>query len=202
MFDLLWRKLRKNNVGPSGGEKLPKQRHTSFRPQLEALEDRMMPTLLPGVFPPIATPTPPPAGITGSGSSGNLQTLINPPASSVHHMVVVPAMRNSSETVINLDRIFAQQSGLQHEDGLQWSMLGNTNAALVRTDLSEAELTLKYTPGRWGIASVMVGATDADGVCEREIIHVFVSPWAWMSIGSATQPSAGAMVSPHTVAAV
>ena len=82
----------------------------------------------------------------------------------------------NSETVINLDRVFAEQSGLQHKDGLQWSILGNTNAALVTTDLSEAELALNVTPGKWGIATITVGATDADGVSEQDSIVVAVEP--------------------------
>jgi hypothetical protein len=89
--------------------------------------------------------------------------------------MIVPLMANS-ETIINLDRIFAAQSGLQYKDGLQWSMLGNTNAALVTTDLSEGELALKANPGQWGIATITVGATDADGVCEQESILVAVEP--------------------------
>jgi hypothetical protein len=91
------------------------------------------------------------------------------------------SVMGNSETIINLDRVFAAQSGLQYEDGLQWSMLGNTNAALVTTDLSEGELALKVNPGQWGIATITVGATDADGVCEQESILVAVEPQ--MNIG-------------------
>jgi hypothetical protein len=188
MFDLLWRTLRKNNVGLSGGERLPKERHASSRPQLEALEDRLMPTVLPGMVPPVAVPTPPPGGIPASASFSNLQA---PPASSAH-LIIVPVMQNAPATTINLDNVFAQQSGLQHEDGLQWSMLGNTNAALVKANLSEAELTLTYTPGKWGVSTITMSATDADGVSERESILALVEPWEYWelppSLGSATQP--------------
>lgn len=185
MFDLLWRTLWKNKVGWSGGERLPKQRHTSFRPQLEALEDRAMPTLLPGVVPPVVAPTPPPGGITTAASSSNLQTLTNPPAKSVNRMTL-QVTENAPETIINLGLAFSGMSRLQYEDGLQWSMLGNTNAALVTTDLSEAELALKFTPGQCGIATITVGATDADGVSQREIIRVVVDPLEQVSNGSAT----------------
>jgi hypothetical protein len=174
MFDLLWRTLRKNNVGPSWGKRLPKERHKSSQPQLEALEDRMMPTVWPGMVPSIAAPTPPLAQITTSEPFSNLQTPMNPPTSSTQTMMV-PLMANS-ETIINLDSIFAAQSGLQYLDGLQWSMLGNTNAALVTTDLSESELAIKANPGQWGTATITVGATDADGVSEQESIFVGVWP--------------------------
>jgi hypothetical protein len=90
--------------------------------------------------------------------------------------MTVQVTENAPATIINLDLVFIGMSRLQHEDGLQWSMLGNTNAALVTTDLSEAELALKYTPGQCGTATITVGATDADGVSEREIIRVLVEP--------------------------
>jgi hypothetical protein len=91
-----------------------------------------------------------------------------------NHMVVM--VRGNAATTLNLDQVFAAQSGLQYQDGLQWSMLGNTNAALVTPDLSEAELTLQVNPGQWGLATITVGATDADGVSEQESIVVAVEP--------------------------
>ncbi|HEY7422809.1 MAG TPA: hypothetical protein VH682_00985 [Gemmataceae bacterium] len=170
MFDLLWRTLWKNKVGLSRGERLRKERHKSSRPQLEALEDRMMPTLWPGMVPPpVAAPTPPPAQSTAPQPFSNLQSVMDP-----NHMVVM--VRGNAATTLNLDQVFAAQSGLQYQDGLQWSMLGNTNAALVTPDLSEAELTLQVNPGQWGLATITVGATDADGVSEQESIVVAVEP--------------------------
>ena len=197
MFDLLWRMLRKNEVGPSGGEKLPKQRHASFRPQLVALEDRVMPTLGPGGVP-VAAPTHPPGGVTASASSSNLQTLTNSPATTTCHMMVW-VMQNAPETIINLKYLFAGMNNLQHQDGLQWSMLGNTNAGLVTTDLSESELTLTYTPGQWGTATIKLGATDADGVSEQEIIQVTVRRGEQPSTSTAHPPT-GTMGSPSVAA--
>jgi hypothetical protein len=189
MFDLLGRMLRKNKVGPSGGERFPKGSHASSRPQLETLEDRVMPTVLPGVAPPVAVAASLPGAMTASASSSNLQTLTNLPARSINRMSVT-VMENSPETIINLDLVFAEMSSLQQEDGLQWSILSNSNAGLVKTDLSEAELTLKYTPGQCGTATIMAGATDADGVSDRESIRVVVKP---------LQQTTGAMVSPIIV---
>jgi len=203
MFDSLWRPLRKNAVGSSGGKKLSKERYLSSRPQLEALEDRVMPTVLPGMVPPVAPPPPPPGGTTASGSFSNLQPITNPPTGSTNQMSVT-VIENSPQTIINMDLIFAELGGLQYEDGLQLSMLGNTNTGLVTPDLSEAELTLNYAPGKAGTATVTVGATDADGVSEQESILVTVIPLNALGMGTPplapttpTMPTS-AMVSPIT----
>jgi hypothetical protein len=82
---------------------------------------------------------------------------------------------NSRPTVINLAAVFGAVSGIQHDDGLQLSMLGNTNSALVTTDLSGTELTLTYARGRSGTATITVGATDADGVSVRQTLLVTVN---------------------------
>jgi hypothetical protein len=106
----------------------------------------------------------------------NLQTLTDPPANT--YGVMVPVMKNSAPTVLDLDAIFAEQSGLQLDDGLQWTLLSNTNPGLVTPELSGSDLTLAYTPGQWGLASLSLGATDADGVSARENINVVARPWA------------------------
>jgi hypothetical protein len=88
----------------------------------------------------------------------------------------VTVRENSPATVIDLEGVLDGTNGIQHDDGLQMALLGNTNAGLVRTGLSNGELTLTYTPSRWGTATVMVGATDADGVSVQENILVTVLP--------------------------
>jgi hypothetical protein len=88
----------------------------------------------------------------------------------------VTVMQNSPPSVIDLGPLFAQLCGAHPADGLQISLLGNTNPGLVKTDLSEGELTLTYTPSRCGTATITVGATDADGACLRETILVTVLP--------------------------
>jgi hypothetical protein len=84
--------------------------------------------------------------------------------------------QNSSATVIDLGAAFAAMSGLQHADGLKLAILGNTNSALVKTDLSEASLTLTYVPGKCGTATITVAATDADSVSVKQTIQVTVRP--------------------------
>jgi hypothetical protein len=88
----------------------------------------------------------------------------------------VTVLQSSPASVIDLDPLFARMTGVHPGDGLQTSLLGNTNPGLVNSDLSEGELTLTYTPARWGGATVTVGATDAGGACVREAILVTVVP--------------------------
>ena len=101
---------------------------------------------------------------------------ISPSSTALTNVLRVTVTENSCPTVLDLGPVFAAVSGLQHEEGLQLAMLGNTNAGLVRATLSEMELTLKYTPGKCGTATLTVGATDADGVCARETVLVTVLP--------------------------
>lgn len=153
-----------------------------------------MPTVWPGMAPPIVAPAPPPPAIAPSGSFSNLQTLTVPPAGSANQMVV-EVMQNSPESILNMDLVFAGMSGLQHEDGLQFCLLGNTNTSLVKTDLSGSDLTLQYAPGQYGLSTVTLGATDADGVSMRESIQVMVIPLDTMNRGTLPPPT-GTMVPP------
>jgi hypothetical protein len=98
------------------------------------------------------------------------------PGSVVANLMKVTVMENAPKTVIDLGPIFAQLSGVHAEDGLQLSLLGNTNPGLVKAALSEGELTFTYAPSRCGTATITVGATDADCVSVRENILVTVLP--------------------------
>jgi hypothetical protein len=134
---------------------------------------------LPGRAPQIAyqqvAPAPPGAVGGPQGSGGSSSTGAN--------QMPVTVAQNASPTAINLGPVFGAMGSLQAEDGLQLSILGNTNSALVSTDLSETELTLTYTVGQSGTATITVGATDADGVSAREVLFVTVIPFG-------TQPPA------------
>jgi hypothetical protein len=83
---------------------------------------------------------------------------------------------NSAASVFKLGPVFAARSDIHPRDGLQLSILGNTNSGLVTTDLSGSDLTLTCARGKYGTATITVGATDADGVSVREIILVTVLP--------------------------
>jgi hypothetical protein len=124
----------------------------------------------------VAPALPQPRGIAASGALSGLQPIgCQLPGAGVNEMQVT-VRENSPKTVIDLDLVFAQMSGIQPMDGLQLSLLGNTNPGLVNTNLSEGELTLTYTPSKCGTATIIVGATDADGVCVQENILVTVLP--------------------------
>jgi hypothetical protein len=101
----------------------------------------------------------------------------------------VTVRENSPKTVIDLGPIFTQISGVQPDDGLQLSLLGNTNPGLVQTSLSEGELTLAYTRSKCGTATICVSATDADGVSVRENILVTVLPLSVTSAGGSSSAS-------------
>jgi hypothetical protein len=116
----------------------------------------------------------PPVGAAPAAVSG-LQPPAHPPLGYAGQLKVT-VFENSPATVINLNTVFAGVSVLQHKDGLEMSLMGNTNPGLVRTDLSKAELTLTYTRGKSGTATIIVAATDADGVCVKESILVTVCP--------------------------
>jgi hypothetical protein len=100
------------------------------------------------------------------------------------NQIKVTVTENSPETVINLGPVFGAMPGIHPEDGLQLSILGNTNSRLVKTDLSGAALTLSYVAGKCGTATITVGATDADGVSVQQTIVVTVLPLASASAGA------------------
>jgi hypothetical protein len=97
--------------------------------------------------------------------------------------------QNAPATVIDLDSVFAAVPGIQHEDGLQYSVLGNTNPALVGTELSDAALILTCIRGRTGTSTIVVCATDADGVSVQQRILVTVRPLSAVGIGPTPAPS-------------
>src|SRR5262249_14019820 len=88
----------------------------------------------------------------------------------------VTVSQNASNTVLDLGPAFAAMPGLQHAAGLHLAVLGNTNARLVTPDLSGSALTLTYTRGLFGTATLTVNATDAGGVCAQQTVVVTVLP--------------------------
>src|SRR5262249_33976665 len=180
MLISLFRRMRKSDPSSFGGNELPKGRRQAFRPQLEALEDRrVLARLSHGVLPlnhgesihHAFTHSPRRQESKGeSGALGGLQPIGSQSAGAGVGEMDVTVKENSPKTVIDLGYVFAQMSGIQHDDGLQLSLLGNTNPGLVKTDLSEDELSLTYTPSTCGTSTISVAATDADGVSVRENI--------------------------------
>jgi len=183
MFFSLWRRLRSSS-SPSRGRRSRRPQTISFRPQLDPLEDRLLPAAgLGGTL-----------GLTaGSLTSGALAstpkvvtaavpiTVTAPQQTGVKPLGAPTPMRvtvteNAAATVIRLGAVFAAMRGIHAKDGLQLSILGNTSPGLVKTDLSGADLTLTYTWGKSGTATITIGATDVDGVSVRQTIIVTVTP--------------------------
>ena len=186
MLISLWRKIRKNDPTSFRGHGLSKGQYPAFRPQLEALEDRRVPaplshgvlSLTPAgaVSGAVATPRREQGGITTAGALSGLQSIGGQLAGAGVNEMRVTVRENSPATVIDLESVFAGITGIQNQEELQLSLLGNTNARLVRPDLSDGELTLAYTPAEYGTATIMVGATECDGASVQENILVTVLP--------------------------
>jgi hypothetical protein len=107
----------------------------------------------------------------------------------------VTVEQNASESVIDLGAVFGKMSNFRAGDGLRLSVLSNTNSGLVRTDLSEAALTLTYVRGKCGTATIVVGAKDADGLSAQLTIMVTVRPTSTLGTVSVLPTSASTQVS-------
>jgi hypothetical protein len=105
--------------------------------------------------------------------------------------MTVAVEESSPATVIDLGEVFGAVRGIRPADGLQLALLGNSNPALVKATLSEAELTLTWAKGKCGEATISVSATDADGVSARETLVVMVYPGDLYGKGGSS-PTAGA----------
>jgi hypothetical protein len=114
-------------------------------------------------------------------------TGLQPPGASP---ILVTVAENASPTVIDLSPAIATMSGIRPATGLKLSILGNTNSGLVQTNLSKAALTLTYSPGATGTATITVRATDADGVSAQQTLLVTVHPlWSLGSVGAVPLPA-------------
>jgi hypothetical protein len=163
---------------PAAGHRFAATRRPAFRPQLEALEGRMLPApLAVGVVP---------------YASEAFAMVSRAPAAATHEVgspMTVMVNENSPATVINLGEVFGVFRGLRGADGLQLAVLGNTNPSLVKTKLSETELTLTCAAGKCGKATITVSATDADGVSVQETLVVTVVPRGPAGMGESPLPA-------------
>ncbi len=166
MLVSLWLRLWNTKLIPSGGKCPRGGRHGTYRPRLELLEGRALPSGWAGGSLSFA---PPQSSVSDLPPTGGPRTGETSP-------IRVAVGQNAPETVIDLGPVFGAVRGLHPEDGLEISIVGNTNPRLVGTDLSAGALTLTYTPGSRGTATVTVGATDADGVSVQQTLQVTVRP--------------------------
>src|SRR5262249_8025833 len=110
MLIALWRRMWNHSRPRPRGD-----RHLPYRPRLECLERRELPAWLGSAL--VAPPVPEVAQVA-SQTAGSL--TIGPAP------ICVTVAENSAATVIDLGPVFAGVRGLQHEDGLQLAVLGNT----------------------------------------------------------------------------
>jgi cyclophilin family peptidyl-prolyl cis-trans isomerase len=64
----------------------------------------------------------------------------------------------------------------KHDEFLTYSVVGNTNPGLVTTSVSNERLTLSYTTGMVGTATITVQATDRFGATVQSSFNVTVTP--------------------------
>jgi hypothetical protein len=197
MRNSFWRKLwTMDPISPRENNR-PKRRHFAFQPKLESLEDRTLPApLVFGILPPAldgnasagCAPLPlQPVVIAAPCATNGSEPTRGQPANVAANQLRVTILENSPASVIDLGPLFAQISSVHPAEGLQLSLLGNTNPGLVKTDLSEGELTLTFAASQCGTASITVGATDADGASMRENILVIVLPISTLKPGGHRQ---------------
>jgi hypothetical protein len=169
MFLSLWHRFWNGHPVPSSGKCRRGGQHPP-QPRLEPLEDRLLQAAWgSGAFA-ITLPPVPGGGLLPQGGLA----VSKPPGGTTPIQVL--RSENSPPSVINLGAAFRGVSGLQHADGLKLSILSNTNPGLVKPDLSEAALTLTYARRMHGTATIIVCATDADGVSVKQTILVTVRP--------------------------
>jgi hypothetical protein len=168
MLISLWRRwwhrtpvsARRN--GPSG------KPHLAYRPQIESLEAREVPAVWKNAL----------LALIPVGDAASIPQQIGNPLPEGITPLRVTVRQNAAESVLDLGPVFAALPGLQQKGGLQLTILGNTNARLVTPDLSGSALTLSYTRGLSGTATITVNAMDADRVCVQQTIVVTVRPRA------------------------
>jgi hypothetical protein len=143
-----------------------------FRPSLDPLEDRSLPSVG-GTAPPL---TPPPSALpvgptrpeaTNFAPSRAVSTAPDKP-------LTVPV--NSPPMTLDLNELFANTGGVDPTlaPGLSFKLISNDNPDLVSARLSDGDLTLTFAAGKTGTAKITLSATDAAGATVRLTLVVTV----------------------------
>jgi hypothetical protein len=124
-------------------------------------------------------------GVRGTAALGQLQTAQQASVTGLQPLTCNPTgatnpiqvrvAENAPPTVLDLSGALGKMPGIQHKRGLRLRLLGNTNSGLVQTDLCETVLTLTYSRGKSGAATITVAATDAHGVSVKMTVQVTVA---------------------------
>ena len=164
MLVSLWRRLWHGIPVPSRRNCPAGGRHLAYRPQIEPLEGRELPVLWGSAL----------LALVPVADAVSMPQQLGSPSPKDITPVRVTVSQNAPETVLDMGPVFAAMPGIQHKAGLQLTILGNTNAKLVTPDLSGSALTLTYTTGLHGTATLTVNATDADRVSVQQTVMVTV----------------------------
>jgi len=82
---------------------------------------------------------------------------------------------DAADTTITLNDIFGDVDIATNGDTLVYTVTGNTNAALVGTDISSGTLTLSYADDQHGTADITITATDSAGKSVSDTFTVTVN---------------------------
>lgn len=148
MLFRLWRRL--------GGVPVRSATSSTFRPTLDALDDRLLPSVL-----------------FGNGEAGVAQVR-QPHRAAETYRTTVTVNQNAPPTLLNVVDIL-KGLGVQDAGDRSLYVINNTNPGLVRPRLADEELTLTYTANQTGKAEITIDAIDAAGESVRLIIEVTVS---------------------------
>ncbi len=148
----------------------------SYRPSLDALEDRAIPGVLGRAGPLV----PPPLGLPVAPAAPEATNFAPARAATTAPDQAVSAPINSPAITLDLSSLLARSGGVNAAlaPGLKIDIVGNSNPKLVTARLSDDDLVLTFAPGQRGTAKVTVSATDAAGAAVQVTFVITVGPAA------------------------
>ena len=102
---------------------------------------------------------------------------VNDPPVVVAGIADFGVLEDAPPTVIDLAPVFGDVDIATNGDGLDFTVVGNTNAALFSSAVvTGATLTLSYAPNQNGAAQITVRASDVEGAVVEDLFVVTVDP--------------------------